>query len=56
MTAGQFRKRNGKMIGVDMANMLSAREAARNRIYKEAGEVPGKIKHGYWHWGEGEGA
>lgn len=56
MVAGQFRKRDGKMIGVDIARMLSAREAVRDRIYKEAGEVPGKIKRGYWHWGEGEGA
>ena len=55
MVAGQFRKRDGKMVGVDIGKMLSAREAARDRIYKEAGEVPGKIKRGYWHWGEGDG-
>lgn len=53
MVAGEFRKRAGKMVGVDMAKMLAAREAARDRIYKAAGEVPGKPKLGYWHWGEG---
>lgn len=52
MVAGKFRKRDGKMVGVDMGKMLAAREAARDRIYKAAGEVPGKPKLGYWHWGE----
>ncbi len=53
MVAGEFRKRDGKMVGVDMAKMLAAREKARDHIYAGAGQVPGKPKLGYWHWGEG---
>lgn len=51
MVAGQFRKRAGKMVGVNMEKMLSERIAARDRIYQRAGEKPGQYKKGYWAWG-----
>jgi len=51
MVAGQFRKRDGKMVGVDMEKMLSERIAARDRIYARAGEKPGQYKKAYWPWG-----
>jgi cytosine/adenosine deaminase-related metal-dependent hydrolase len=51
MVAGQFRKRDGKMVGVDMAKMLSERIAARDRIYQRAGAEPGKYNKTYWNWG-----
>jgi cytosine/adenosine deaminase-related metal-dependent hydrolase len=51
MVAGQFRKRDRKMIGVDMPKMLSERIAARDRIYQRAGEQPGKYNKTYWNWG-----
>jgi cytosine/adenosine deaminase-related metal-dependent hydrolase len=51
MVAGQFRKREGKMVGVDMDKMLSERIAARDRIYARAGEKPGQYKKAYWPWG-----
>jgi 5-methylthioadenosine/S-adenosylhomocysteine deaminase len=51
MVAGQFRKRDGKMVGVDMDKMLSERIAARDRIYARAGEKPGQYKKAYWAWG-----
>ena len=54
MVAGTFRKRGGKMLGVDMSKMLAARVAARDRIYKAAGEVPGGLHKTYWGWGEGK--
>lgn len=54
MVAGQFRKRAGKMIGVDMAKMLSNRVAARDRVYKTAGEVPGDLHKTYWGWSDGK--
>ena len=52
MVAGEFRKRDGRMVGVDMPKMLAERVAARDRVYKAAGEVPGVIKKGYWNWGQ----
>jgi cytosine/adenosine deaminase-related metal-dependent hydrolase len=54
MVAGKFRKRGGKMVGVDMSKMLAARVAARDRVYKVAGEVPGGLHKTYWGWGDGE--
>jgi cytosine/adenosine deaminase-related metal-dependent hydrolase len=51
MVAGQFRKRDGKMVGVDMRKMLSERIAARDRIYQRAGAEPGKYNKTYWNWG-----
>jgi cytosine/adenosine deaminase-related metal-dependent hydrolase len=51
MVAGQFRKRDGKMVGVDMHKMLSERIAARDRIYARAGEKPGQYRKAYWPWG-----
>ena len=54
MVAGKFRKRGGKMVGVDMRKMLAARVAARDRVYKAAGEVPGGLRKTYWGWGEGK--
>ena len=53
MVAGRFRKRDGKMVGVNMEKMLSERIAARDRIYQRAGEKPGEYKKGYWAWGAG---
>ena len=53
MVAGEFRKRDGKMVGVDMSKMLAARVAARDRVYNAAGEVPGGLHKTYWGWGEG---
>lgn len=52
MVAGKFRKRGGKMVGVDMNQMLNARNAARDRVYKTSGEVPGGLHKTYWGWGE----
>ncbi len=54
MVAGTFRKRGGKMLGVDMSKMLAARVAARDRIYRAAGEVPGGLHKTYWGWGDGK--
>ena len=34
----------------DVRAAVAAGEVARDRIYKAAGEVPGKIKLGNWHW------
>ena len=51
MVAGKFRKRGGKMVGVEMNKMLAARVAARDRVYKAAGEVPGGLRKTYWAWG-----
>ena len=53
MVAGKFRKRGGKMVGVDMSKMLAARVAARDRVYKAAGQIPGGLHKTYWVWGEG---
>lgn len=53
MVAGAFRKRDGKMVGVNMEKMLSERIAARDRIYQLAGEKPGEYKKSYWPWGAG---
>ena len=54
--AQQFvgRKRGGKMVGMDMSKMLAARVAARDRVYKAAGEVPQRPAQMYWGWGEGK--
>jgi len=54
MVAGTLRKRGGKMLRVDMNKMLAARVAARDRIYKAAGEVPGGLHKTYWAWGDGK--
>jgi cytosine/adenosine deaminase-related metal-dependent hydrolase len=54
MVAGKFRKRGGKMVGVDMSKMLAARVAARDRVYKAAGEMPGGLHKTYWGWGKGK--
>ncbi|HEX5779730.1 MAG TPA: amidohydrolase family protein [Xanthobacteraceae bacterium] len=54
MVAGKFRKRGGKMVGVDLGKMLAARVAARDRVYKAAGEVPGGLHKTYWAWGAGD--
>ena len=54
MVAGKFRKRGGMMVGVDLSKMLAARVAARDRIYKAAGEVPGGLHKSYWEWGQGK--
>jgi cytosine/adenosine deaminase-related metal-dependent hydrolase len=54
MVAGKFRKRGGKMIGVDLSRMLAARVTARDRVYKVAGEVPGGLHKTYWGWGKGK--
>jgi cytosine/adenosine deaminase-related metal-dependent hydrolase len=52
MVAGKLRKRNGEMLGVDMSKMLAARVAARDRVYKAAGQVPGGLNKTYWVWGQ----
>ena len=54
MMAGNFRKRGGKMVGVELSKMLAARVAARDRIYKAAGEVPGGLHKSYWEWDQGK--
>lgn len=51
MVAGTFRKRGGKMLGVDHAALLKARDAARDRVYERAGEKPGVLHKTYWPWG-----
>ncbi|HEU5019199.1 MAG TPA: amidohydrolase family protein [Pseudolabrys sp.] len=48
MVAGEFRKRDGHMVGVDMSRMLTERQAARDRVYRSAGENPGKLHKTYW--------
>jgi cytosine/adenosine deaminase-related metal-dependent hydrolase len=50
MVAGKLRKRGGKMIGVDLDKMIANRLAARDRVYKKAGEVPGGLHKTYWGW------
>jgi hypothetical protein len=40
------------MLGVDMSKMLAARVAARDRVYKAAGQVPGGLNKTYWVWGQ----
>jgi cytosine/adenosine deaminase-related metal-dependent hydrolase len=52
MVAGKLRKRDGEMLGVDMGKMLAARVAARDRVYKAAGQVPGGLNKTYWVWGQ----
>ena len=52
MVAGEFRKRDGKMLGVDLGAIRKAREAARDRVYDRAGEKPGGLHKTYWPWGE----
>lgn len=54
MVAGKIRKRGGKMVDVDLSKMLAARVAARDRVYKKAGEVPGDLHKTYWGWGDGK--
>ncbi len=51
MVAGKFRKRAKKMLDVDLGKMLAARVAARDRIYKAAGEKIGGLRKTYWAWG-----
>lgn len=50
MVGGKLRKRGGKMIGVDLEKMVASRLAARDRVYKKAGEVPGGLHKTYWGW------
>ena len=50
MVAGEFKKRDGKMVGVDLAAMLAERQATRDRVYAKAGEVPGGLHKTFWSW------
>lgn len=50
MVAGEFRKRDGRLVGVDTSQMLAEREAARDRVYKAAETTPGKMERTHWNW------
>lgn len=50
MVAGEFRKKGGRMVGVDMARMLAERNAARDRVYNTAGEGIGGMRQTHWLW------
>ncbi|MGQ7794562.1 amidohydrolase family protein [Faunimonas sp. B44] len=52
MVAGEFKKRDGRMVGVDHRALVDAREAARDRVYARAGEAPGGLHKTYWSWSE----
>jgi 5-methylthioadenosine/S-adenosylhomocysteine deaminase len=51
MVAGQFRNRDGKLLGVEMDTMLSERIAARDSIYAPRRGEGGQYKKAYWPWG-----
>lgn len=40
------------MVGFDLAAMLAARQATRDRVYAKAGEVPDGLHKTYWSWGD----
>lgn len=52
MVAGEFRKRNRDMVGIDTRKALAKRVAARDRVYASFGTGPGELKRTYWNWAE----
>lgn len=52
MVAGEFRKRDGKMVGIDTGKVVTLRKAARDRVYASVGTRPGELKRNYWNWSE----
>lgn len=48
MVAGAVRKREGRMVGVDHAELVAAREAAAERVLASAGV--GEMRRTYWDW------
>ena len=52
MVAGEFRKRDGKMVGIETGKVVKLREAARDRVYASVGTRPGELKRTYWNWAE----
>jgi len=52
MVAGEFRKRDHKMVGIETGKVVKLREAARDRVYASVGTRPGELKRTYWNWAE----
>lgn len=52
MVAGEFRKRDRKMVGIETGKVVKLREAARDRVYASVGTRPGELKRTYWNWAE----
>jgi cytosine/adenosine deaminase-related metal-dependent hydrolase len=51
LVAGEFRKRDGRLVGVDTERMVSERETARRRVFEAAGARP-QFDRTVWGWAE----